>query len=104
MLSFENIYFHIRKNQRKTQLIKICTKGRVKKKKPNRITHKTQNEKGEGSQNVFLCPKPAHNLLKLYSYTSYVLAGGIESDYIIFLWYSHDNYGNGYALYIQEQY
>ena len=34
MLTFEKkIYFHMRKNQqKKTKLIKLCTKGRVKKK------------------------------------------------------------------------
>ena len=37
----------MRKNQQKTQLIKLCTKGRVKK-KTNRITHKkNQNEMKE---------------------------------------------------------
>ena len=28
----KKIYFHMRKNQQKTQLIKLCTKGRVEKK------------------------------------------------------------------------
>ena len=28
----KNIYFHMRKDQQKTQQLKLCTKGRVKKK------------------------------------------------------------------------
>ena len=44
----------MRKNQQKTQLIKLCTKRRVKKRQPEK--HKKNNEiKERDSQNVFQC-------------------------------------------------
>ena len=47
----KKIYFHMRK----TQQIKLCTKGRVKKRQ-QKNTKKNQNEiKERDSQNVFQC-------------------------------------------------
>ena len=51
----KKIYFHVRKNQRKTQLIKPCTKGRVKKKTIEKRKIE-QNDKKE--RTAKMCPHP----------------------------------------------